>query len=322
MTRRAMDFIDAAPSRTAVPGACICPISSRTGPISLPHRIHACMARPTWCRHALAKQERRDPHPVYRARSWICAYSRNLARDEVREQVIPAYMGLIKQIDDQMGVLMRFLEQHGLLDSTMIVFTSDHGDYLGDHWMGEKDLFHDQSAKIPLIVVDPSSAGRRAPVARFATRWSRRSTSRRPLSIISAASRQSHFGRAFADAAAARRNVRPTGGRFVFSEYDYACRTARLHARPADRALPPVHGVRRALEIYPRLRLPADAVRSRRAIRRNCPTAAKTHPARRSSPGCSQPCSTGHCIPRTILRPAGTRSTPTHASSFRSRARS
>jgi arylsulfatase A-like enzyme len=39
----------------------------------------------------------------------------------------------------------------------MIVFTSDHGDYLGDHWMGEKDLFHDQSAKIPLIVIDPSA---------------------------------------------------------------------------------------------------------------------------------------------------------------------
>jgi arylsulfatase A-like enzyme len=67
-------------------------------------------------------------------------------------------MGLIKQIDDQMGVLMNFLEQRGLLDTTMIVFTSDHGDYLGDHWMGEKDLFHDQSAKIPLIVIDPSPA--------------------------------------------------------------------------------------------------------------------------------------------------------------------
>jgi len=36
------------------------------------------------------------------------------------------------------------------------VFTSDHGDYLGDHWMGEKDLFHEQSAKIPLIIIDPS----------------------------------------------------------------------------------------------------------------------------------------------------------------------
>jgi arylsulfatase A-like enzyme len=81
-----------------------------------------------------------------------------MARDEAREKVIPAYMGLIKQIDDQMGVLMRFLQARGLLDTTMIVFTSDHGDYLGDHWMGEKDLFHDQSAKIPLIVIDPSNA--------------------------------------------------------------------------------------------------------------------------------------------------------------------
>jgi len=70
-------------------------------------------------------------------------------------------MGLIKQIDDQMGVLMQFLAQRGLLDTTMIVFTSDHGDYLGDHWMGEKDLFHDQSARIPLIVIDPSTAADR-----------------------------------------------------------------------------------------------------------------------------------------------------------------
>jgi arylsulfatase A-like enzyme len=74
----------------------------------------------------------------------------------VRARVIPAYMGLIKQIDDQIGVLTRYLAEHRLLDSTMLVFTSDHGDYLGDHWLGEKDLFHDCSAKVPLIVVDPS----------------------------------------------------------------------------------------------------------------------------------------------------------------------
>ena len=89
-------------------------------------------------------------------------YSRNMARDEARNNVIPTYMGLIKQIDDQMGVLMQFLEGRGLLDTTMIVLTSDHGDYLGDHWMGEKDLFHDQSAKIPLIVIDPSEAANEA----------------------------------------------------------------------------------------------------------------------------------------------------------------
>ena len=63
----------------------------------------------------------------------VPAVYRWLARDEAREKVIPTYMGLIRQIDDQMGVLMRFLEARALLDTTMIVFTSDHGDYLGDH---------------------------------------------------------------------------------------------------------------------------------------------------------------------------------------------
>ncbi len=44
------------------------------------------------------------------------------------------------------------------MDDTMIVVTSDHGDYLGDHWLGEKDLFHEPSVKVPLIVYDPREA--------------------------------------------------------------------------------------------------------------------------------------------------------------------
>src|SRR5881396_939164 len=104
-----------------------------------------------------SEKERQEAHPVFAAYMDM-RYSRNMARDEAREKVIPTYMGLIRQIDDQMGVLMRFLAQRNLLDTTMIVFTSDHGDYLGDHWMGEKDLFHEQSARIPLIVIDPSPA--------------------------------------------------------------------------------------------------------------------------------------------------------------------
>jgi arylsulfatase A-like enzyme len=71
--------------------------------------------------------------------------------------VMPGYMGLIKQIDDQLGKLFGFLEERGLMETTMIVFTSDHGDYLGDHWMGEKDLFHEPIIRAPLIVYDPDS---------------------------------------------------------------------------------------------------------------------------------------------------------------------
>ena len=71
-------------------------------------------------------------------------------------------MGLIKQIDDQIGVLLQFMEDQGLMENTMIVFTSDHGDYLGDHWLGEKELFHEPSVKVPLIVFDPSDAADQA----------------------------------------------------------------------------------------------------------------------------------------------------------------
>jgi arylsulfatase A-like enzyme len=101
--------------------------------------------------------ERHDPHPIY-ASFMRERVSRAFARDEVRETVIPTYMGLIKQIDDQMGELFAFLAAQGRMEDTLIVFTSDHGDYLGDHWLGEKELFHDMSVRVPLIVVDPSSA--------------------------------------------------------------------------------------------------------------------------------------------------------------------
>ena len=100
--------------------------------------------------------ERDNPHPVFGA------YMGNkiataFQREDVRQKVIPAYMGLIKQCDDQLGFLLDHLEETGRMADTMIVLTSDHGDYLGDHWMGEKDLFHNPSVKIPMIIYDPSS---------------------------------------------------------------------------------------------------------------------------------------------------------------------
>jgi arylsulfatase A-like enzyme len=154
MTRRAMDFMTEAGER--------------------PWCLHLSYIKPHWPYIAPApyndmygpddvipavksESERVDPHPVYRAfMDYLVA--RNFSREEVRREVIPVYMGLIKQIDDQLGVLFAFMRERGLLDNTLIVFTSDHGDYLGDHWLGEKDLFHEPSVKIPLIVCDPSPA--------------------------------------------------------------------------------------------------------------------------------------------------------------------
>ena len=98
--------------------------------------------------------ERHDDHPLLKA--WrSMRVSKSFSRDEVRALVAPVYMGLIKELDDQMGRLFKYLKDSGRLDDTMIVFCSDHGDNMGDHWMGEKDLFYDCSARIPMIVYDP-----------------------------------------------------------------------------------------------------------------------------------------------------------------------
>jgi len=101
--------------------------------------------------------ERQSPHPILAAFQ-AERYSTVFNREGARETVIPAYMGLIKQIDDQLGLLFDFMDKSGLTEETMVVFTSDHGDYLGDHWLGEKYLFHSPSVKVPLIIADPSPA--------------------------------------------------------------------------------------------------------------------------------------------------------------------
>ena len=100
--------------------------------------------------------ERTNPHPVFEAYMQTKVASA-FQKDEVRQKVIPAYMGLIKQCDDQLGRLLDHLEASGRMQDTMIVLTSDHGDYLGDHWLGEKDMFHDASVKVPMIIYDPRS---------------------------------------------------------------------------------------------------------------------------------------------------------------------
>ncbi len=101
-----------------------------------------------------------DPHPVlaaYRSSQEECV---NFMRDEVIATVRPAYMGLVEQIDAHLGRVWRLLDELGLWDETLVVFTADHGDFLGDHWLGEKEHFYDTVQQVPLIVAAPGCAHR------------------------------------------------------------------------------------------------------------------------------------------------------------------
>jgi arylsulfatase A-like enzyme len=153
MTQRAMDFIGEAGER---PWCLHLSYIKPHWPYIAPAPYNAMFGAGDVLPVVRSEEERQNPHPIY-AEFMALRVSQAFAREEVRQEVIPVYMGLIKQIDDQLGRLLRFLGERGLFENTMIVFTSDHGDYLGDHWMGEKDLFHEPSVKVPLIVYDPSA---------------------------------------------------------------------------------------------------------------------------------------------------------------------
>ena len=126
-------------------------------PYIAPPPYHDMYGPDTFLPLVRTEDELEDAHPVFEAYTQM-QVSRGFQRPEARAAVMQAYMGLIKQLDDQIGELMAFMDERGLTDNTMIVFTSDHGDYLGDHWIGEKSWFHDASVRVPLIIVDPSDS--------------------------------------------------------------------------------------------------------------------------------------------------------------------
>jgi arylsulfatase A-like enzyme len=81
-------------------------------------------------------------------------------------QARASYYGMMSEVDFHIGRLIAYLEEAGLYENTLVVFTSDHGEQLGDHWQFSKFGYFDQSFHVPLIVRAPgaeanSARGRR-----------------------------------------------------------------------------------------------------------------------------------------------------------------
>ncbi|MBX5494974.1 MAG: arylsulfatase [Bryobacteraceae bacterium] len=62
------------------------------------------------------------------------------------------YYGSIEFIDEQIGRILEVLEQRGWLEETLILFTSDHGDMIGDHHLWRKSYGYQGSARIPMLI--------------------------------------------------------------------------------------------------------------------------------------------------------------------------
>lgn len=71
--------------------------------------------------------------------------------------IIALTYGMITMIDDAIGRVLKRLEDAGLADNTIVIFTTDHGDYMGDHGLMLKLLLHYQGIiRVPFIWYDPT----------------------------------------------------------------------------------------------------------------------------------------------------------------------
>jgi arylsulfatase A-like enzyme len=86
-----------------------------------------------------------------------------LSERDIR-QIRATYFGLIAEADAGIGRILQHLKETGEYDETLIVFTVDHGEMLGDHWLWGKEGYHDASYHIPLIIRDPRPSAARGTV--------------------------------------------------------------------------------------------------------------------------------------------------------------
>jgi arylsulfatase A-like enzyme len=93
-------------------------------------------------------------------RDWVtpCGFG----SDELLREAIAATYGMIEMVDERIGRILATLERLGMRDDTLIVFTSDHGDMMGDHSLFLKGFMHYRGTlQVPLIIDAPGCASGR-----------------------------------------------------------------------------------------------------------------------------------------------------------------
>jgi arylsulfatase A-like enzyme len=74
------------------------------------------------------------------------------------------YLKVVKSLDDNVGRVLKYLEDSGLLENTLVVYTSDQGFYMGEHGWFDKRFMYEESFHTPLIMMLPKGFDRRGDI--------------------------------------------------------------------------------------------------------------------------------------------------------------
>lgn len=95
--------------------------------------------------------EHAKDHPYYQ----LMQAEMRLENEQHLRETRANYYGMISELDACLGSLFDFLKSTGEWDRTLIVFSADHGEYLGDHYLVDKAHFFDETMHVPLIIRNP-----------------------------------------------------------------------------------------------------------------------------------------------------------------------
>ena len=71
------------------------------------------------------------------------------------QRYLEDYLGSIKSVDDNIGRVLEYLDNNGLYDNTLVIYTSDQGFYLGEHGWFDKRFMYEESFRTPLLIRYP-----------------------------------------------------------------------------------------------------------------------------------------------------------------------
>ncbi len=97
-----------------------------------------------------------DLHPVMAAANHYHKFDQAPFPEGNIRRTRAAYFAMITQLDQWVGGLLHALEKSGQAENTVVVFTADHGEMLGEHGMWFKSCAYDEAARVPLIIAGPS----------------------------------------------------------------------------------------------------------------------------------------------------------------------
>jgi len=75
------------------------------------------------------------------------------------------YLKVVKSLDDNVGRVLKYLEDHDMLKNTLVIYTSDQGFYMGEHGWFDKRFMYEESFRTPLIMMLPEGYDRRGDVS-------------------------------------------------------------------------------------------------------------------------------------------------------------